>query len=121
MKNKTAKWLLVLAAGGLMSVGAALAQNGAAVDDPGHPRVSEVDQRQANQQARIAQGVKSGSLTAGETANIERNEARIQQQKRADMAANNGHLSKGEQNQLNREQNRESRQIYRDKHNGRTR
>ena len=120
MKNKTAKWLLVLATGGLMSVGAAVAQNGA-LDDPGHPRVSEINQRQANQQARIAQGVKSGSLTAGETANIERNEARIQRQKRADMAANNGHLSKGEQNQLNREQNRESRQIYRDKHNGHTR
>ena len=33
---------------------------------------SEVGQREANQQQRIAQGVKNGSLTPGETAHLER-------------------------------------------------
>ena len=40
---------------------------------------SEVGQRQRNQQERIAQGVKSGQLTAGETAHLEGREAAIQQ------------------------------------------
>src|SRR6266446_8330365 len=36
-----------------------------------------VAQRKENQQDRIAQGVKSGQLTAGETANLETKEAAI--------------------------------------------
>ena len=38
---------------------------------------SEVGQRAENQQDRIAQGVKSGQLTAGESAHLENNEAKI--------------------------------------------
>jgi hypothetical protein len=123
MKNRIGKSLLFLAVGGLMSVGAAVAQNdpGAGQYDPGHPRVNQVDQREVNQQERIGQGVKSGSLTAGEAEHLEKNEARIQQQKQADMAAHGGHLTKSEQNQLNREQNAQSRQIYKDKHNNKVR
>jgi hypothetical protein len=122
MKNTISKSLLVLAFGGLLSVGAALAQDPAPVQqDPGHPRVNEVDQRQANQQERIGQGLQSGSLTAGEAEHLEKNEAKIQQQKQADMAAHGGHLTKSEQNQINREQNAQSHAIYRDKHNSRVR
>jgi hypothetical protein len=122
MKNTIAKSLFVLAIGGLISVGAAVAQNTEPVQqDPGHPRVNQVDQRQANQQERIGQGLKSGSLTAGEAARLERNEARIQRQKRADMAAHGGHLTKQEQNQINREQNKQSHAIYQAKHNNRSR
>lgn len=129
MKNKMVKSLFVLAIGGLISVGAAVAQNasspqsgaGTGQYDPGHPRVNQVDQRQVNQQERIGQGIKSGSLTAGEAEHLEKNEARIQQQKKADMAAHGGHLTKQEQRQLNREQNAQSHAIYRDKHNSRVR
>jgi len=107
-----------------MSVGAAIAQNapdtqsgaGAGQDDPGHPRVNQVDQRQANQQDRIANGVKNGDMTPGQAARLEKNQQRIQNQKSADMAAHGGHLTKQEQNQLNREQNKQSRKIYKDKH-----
>lgn len=122
MKNAISKSLLVLAFGGLLSVGAALAQDPAPVQqDPGHPRVNQVDQRQANQQERIGQGLQSGSLTAGEAQHLEKNEAKIQQQKNADMAAHGGHLTKSEQNQINHEQNAQSRQIYKDKHNSKVR
>jgi hypothetical protein len=31
--------------------------------DPGHPRVNEVNARETNQQNRIANGVKNGTLT----------------------------------------------------------
>jgi hypothetical protein len=80
---------------------------------------SEVGQRSENQQDRIAQGVKSGQLTAGEAAHLENNEAKINQEVRSDRAANGGKLTAKEKAKVNRQQNRQSRQIYRDKHNGR--
>jgi hypothetical protein len=83
-----------------------------------NPR-SEVGKRAENQQDRIAQGIKSGQLTAGEAAHLESNQARINQQIRADRKANGGTLSAQERAQINRDQNRQSRQIYRDKHNNR--
>jgi hypothetical protein len=79
---------------------------------------SEVGKRAENQQDRIAQGIKSGQLTAGEAAHLENNEARINHEVAADRAANGGKLTGQEKAQVNRQQNRESRQIYRDKHNG---
>jgi len=79
---------------------------------------SEVGQRQENQQDRIAQGVKSGQLTAGETAHLEKNEARINKEVRNDRAANGGKLTPQEKAKVNHQLNRQSRQIYRDKHNG---
>ena len=81
---------------------------------------SEVGQRQQNQQNRIANGIRSGQLTAGETAHLENQERGINQQVRADRQANGGKLTSGERQQVNREQNQESRNIYRDKHNGAT-
>lgn len=82
---------------------------------------SEVGQRAENQQDRIAQGVKSGQLTAGETSNLEKNEAKINNEMRNDRAADGGKLTPAEKAKVNRQQNRESRQIYRDKHNARVR
>jgi len=78
---------------------------------------NKVDQRRENQQDRIAQGVRSGSLTAGETAKIETQEAKINKEVRADRAANGGKLTPAEKQQINRQQNGESRRIYRAKHN----
>ena len=80
---------------------------------------SEVGQRAENQQDRIAQGVKSGQLTAGESAHLENNEAKINSEVRNDRSANGGKLTAQEKAQVNRQQNRQSRQIYRDKHNNR--
>jgi hypothetical protein len=80
---------------------------------------SEVGKRAENQQDRIAQGIKSGQLTAGETAHLENNEAKINKEVHNDRAANGGKLTAQEKQQVNRQQNRQSRQIYRDKHNGR--
>jgi len=80
---------------------------------------AEVDRREANQQARIAQGVQSGQLTPGETARLERKEAAIHREIRQDRAANGGHLTEAERAQVNRQQDRVSNQIYRAKHNDR--
>ena len=105
-----------------MFAGSAAAQTstsgtGPGVVDPGHPRVNEVNQREENQQKRIANGINKGSLNAHETANLERREASVQKQEQADMAKHNGHLTKAEQRKLNRRQDRISHSIYKDKHN----
>jgi len=100
----------------LAAVSAAVAQQ--PQTDP-QPK-SEVGKRAENQQDRIANGVQSGQLTAGETANLEKKEAAINKQTAADRAANGGKLTPAERRQINREQNRVSNQIYRDKHNANT-
>ena len=81
------------------------------------PKPETIPQRQENQQDRIAQGVKSGQLTAGETANLETKEAAINGEVRADRAANGGKLTQAERTRVNHQLNRTSKQIYRDKHN----
>ena len=79
-----------------------------------------IEQRKENQQDRIANGVKSGQLTPGETANLEKKEAAINKETRADRAANGGKLTAAEKAQINKQQNQTSKQIYADKHNANT-
>lgn len=84
-----------------------------------HP-TTEVGQRQRNQQERIAQGIKSGQMTAGEAARTEGHSAAINHEIHNDRAANGGHLTGSEKAQVNRQQNRNSGRIYQAKHNART-
>ncbi len=79
-----------------------------------------IAQRKENQQDRIANGVHSGQLTAGETGNLEKKEAAINKETAADRKANGGKLTSAEKQQINRQQNQMSRQIYADKHNANT-
>jgi hypothetical protein len=81
---------------------------------------NKVGQRRENQQDRVAQGIKSGQLTAGETAKLENQQKGINQQVAADRKANGGTLTASEKKQVNREQNQASKNIYRKKHNGAT-
>lgn len=79
-----------------------------------------VNDRQVRQQDRIAQGVRSGELTPGETAHIEHQESAIHHEVRSDRQANGGRLTPQEHRQVEHQQNHESREIHRDKHNDRT-
>jgi hypothetical protein len=81
---------------------------------------NKVGQRRENQQDRIAEGIKSGQLTAGETAKLENQQKGINQQVKADRAANGGKLTPGEKTQINKEQNAASKNIYNKKHNANT-
>jgi hypothetical protein len=76
--------------------------------------------RAENQQQRVAQGVRSGQMTAGETRNVENREASIHNQAATDRAANGGHLNQQERQQINQRQNNTSKAIYNDKHNANT-
>ena len=93
-----------------------------ASENHGAPRTAAMDSvngRRFNQQGRVANGVASGQLTPHETANIEHNEGKINHEVAADRRANDGHLTAQEHRQVEHQQNRESKQIYNDKHNDR--
>ena len=120
MNNTLTKSLLILAVGGLIIAGSASAQTstsgaGPGVVDPGHPRVNQVNGREGNQQQRIGNGVKNGSLNSRQTGNLERRETSVQNREKRDMSQHHGHLTKAEQKGINRQQNRISKSIYKDK------
>jgi hypothetical protein len=78
-----------------------------------------IAQREENQQKRIGQGVSSGSLTAGETAHVEKQESNLNKEIQSDRKANGGNLTNKEKAPINRQQNHLSQEIYVDKHNDR--
>ncbi|MDQ5847647.1 MAG: hypothetical protein M3544_01610 [Pseudomonadota bacterium] len=77
-----------------------------------------IDQRQANQERRIDQGVKSGALNQKEAARLEKGQARVQ--KMEDKAAADGKVTKKERARLEHAQDKQSRRIYREKHDKQT-
>ena len=85
------------------------------------PSNTTINDRKVNQQDRIAQGVQSGQLTAGETSHLEHQESAINHEEKAMRAQDNGHLTKADKSLINKQQNHESHRIYRDKHNARVR
>jgi hypothetical protein len=72
-------------------------------------------QRNANQQQRIQNGMDNGSLTNREAGSLERGQARVNG--REANAAANGHVGAAEQRGIQRSENRQSRRVYRKKHN----
>jgi hypothetical protein len=100
---------------GLVAATAASAQTATAApaDKP------TTNQRLENQKDRIQAGTKDDQLTKGERTKLRANDAAIHAQEKVYRRANDGKLTTGEKRQLNRELNRNSRQIYRDRHNNR--
>lgn len=84
---------------------------------PATAAMDSVNGRRYNQQGRIANGVASGRLTAGETRNLETREANLNHEIHNDRMADDGRLTPQERQQVNRQQNNLSRAIYNDKHN----
>ena len=109
-----------VAAGQDASSNGATSSQSTTTTSPAPAQKPAITQRKENQQQRIANGVKSGQLTPGETRRLERGEQRLQNNEKKDMAKDNGHLTKQDQRQLNREANHMSKRIYKDKHNAKT-
>lgn len=83
---------------------------------PSSAEAGKIKKRAENQQDRIAQGVKSGELTAGETARVEKKEARLNHEVRDMREDNGGKLTDAEKAKVNHQQNRLSKDIYKQKH-----
>ena len=92
---------------GMMMCGTALAQTAATTT-----------QRDANQQQRIEQGLKSGELTTGEAARLEKQQTQVEKMQK--NALKDGTLTPAEQARLRKAQNAESASVYREKHDART-
>jgi hypothetical protein len=87
---------------------------GAQAQTPTTPRV---DQRQANQEKRIDQGVASGALTQKEATRLENQQDRVENME--DKAKADGQVTKRERAKLHAAQDHSSRTIARKKHNQR--
>jgi hypothetical protein len=92
--------------------------SGLIVGTPGIAFADDIHQRKENQQERIGNGVKNGTLTPKETVNLEKKEGKLNKEIHHDRVQNGGNLTNKEKAQVNRQQNHLSRQIYKDKHNG---
>jgi len=76
-----------------------------------HPRRTQVNSRLANQNKRINQDVKNGTLTKGQAATLHKDDRQVRQEER-DMASQNGsHITKSEQKVLNQQENGISKEI----------
>ena len=69
------------------------------------------------QRERIAQGVRSGSLTKGEAYRLSKDQHHMRKQARR-YKHNDGHLSRRERKHLRHEHRMASRKIHHYKHNG---
>lgn len=74
-----------------------------------------VDARQNNQANRIYNGVQNGSLSLKETGQLMRGQARQRRQER--RFKSDGVVTRGERVRMHRNLNRQSRRIWRKKHN----
>jgi hypothetical protein len=112
---------LILSAAALIALGApsAFAQQSSTTPTT-TPAPGTIAERKDNQQDRIAQGIDSGQLTAGETKNLENKEAGINQEEHTMRTEDDGHLTSADRTALNQQQNHLSNQIYDDKHNDAT-
>jgi hypothetical protein len=76
-----------------------------------HPRRTQVNHRLANQDKRIHQDVKNGTLTKAQAADLHREDHQVRQEERDMASQNGGHITKSEQKVLNSQENNISGQI----------
>jgi uncharacterized membrane protein YebE (DUF533 family) len=98
------KLILLTFSTGLLITGMSYAQ----AETPG------IDQRQANQERRIDQGIASGQLNQRETNRLEQEQTRINRME--DRAKADGVVTNKERTKIGHAQDRASRDIYRQKH-----
>ncbi len=76
-----------------------------------HPRRTQVNSRLANQNRRIHNDVKDGTLNKAQAANLHRDDHQVRQEERDMASQNGGHITKAEQGVLNQQENGISNQI----------
>jgi hypothetical protein len=91
------------------------AVSAAAIFSPLVASAGEVYHRQVNQQQRIFNGVKAGTIDRQEFRHLQRTEAALNAARVRDLRDGRG-LTPQERRQLNRRENQISRDIYRAKH-----
>ncbi len=85
----------------------------------GAAQAQNVDQRHYNQQTRIDQGLRNGSMTPREARRVEFQQHSIDRQEARMRYRDGGRLNGYDRAVLQHREDRASRHIYRAKHNGR--
>ena len=116
MKGLMSKVGLLAMAGFILSMGLSPAYAGETTWQKNHPRRTEVNKRLANQNNRINQGIKNGTLTKSQATQLHKEDRQIRHEERDMASQNGGHITKQEQRTLNQQENKVSRQIYDEKH-----
>ena len=80
---------------------------------------AQIKHRVQNQHQRIRQGVKSGELTRREAKDLREDHKELRQDVK--LAKSDGKITRGERKIIKQEEKKESREIYRKKHNRRER
>jgi outer membrane murein-binding lipoprotein Lpp len=76
-----------------------------------HPRRTQVNHRLANQNRRIHNDVKNGTMTKAQAAQAHHEDHQVRQEERDMASQNGGHITKAEQGVLNHQENGISSQI----------
>ena len=76
-------------------------------------------QRNVNQQQRIEQGIRSGQLTNKEAGNLEGGQSRVSRTE--SRAGADGNVGAKEQRRIQNSENKQSKHVYREKHDGQKR
>jgi hypothetical protein len=84
-----------------------------------HPRRAQVNDRLGNQERRIEAGQTDGQITNRQARQLRRDDRTIRAEERAMAADHGGHITRREQRALNRQENAVSRQIHRERMEGR--
>ncbi|HEX3835708.1 MAG TPA: hypothetical protein VHW25_01985 [Steroidobacteraceae bacterium] len=102
---------LTFAAAAAMLAGVVGTASAATSWQKSHPRRTQVNHRLHNQNRRIHNDVKHGTMSHGQAASAHKEDHQVRQEER-DMAGQNGsHLTKPEQRVLNKQENGISSQI----------
>ncbi|MFI4890580.1 MAG: hypothetical protein ACHQIL_08615 [Steroidobacterales bacterium] len=115
MLNRNTKLLSIAVAAAALAglAGATLAADGGADTNwqKNHPRREQVNNRLQNQNNRIKQDVKNGTLSKGQAAALHKQDHQVRQEERDMASQNNTHITKTEQKALNQQENAISKEI----------
>jgi len=100
-----AKSMLSVAVVGISLSGIAATASANTTWEQNHPRRDQVNSRLNNQDKRIHQDVKNGTLSKGQAAALHKDDRQVRHEERAMASQNGGHITKSEQKVLNQQEN----------------
>lgn len=111
MKTSISKKSLVLGVSALLIGLCGAARADETQFDKTHPRRAEVNERLANQNARIDNKVQAGEMSKAKAAKLHTEDKQIRKEERVMASHDGGHITKADQKSLNQQENAVSKQI----------
>jgi hypothetical protein len=110
-QSKSYRTTLTLAAAAVMLAGMVGTASAETTWQKNHPRRTQVNHRLHNQNRRIHNDVKNGTMSRGQAAAVHREDHQVRQEEHDMASQNGGHITKPEQRVLNQQENGISNQI----------